>query len=306
MQNTEKKEMEIIEKNKSEILSDKTTCCASSCCEDQSAEAVRSAEEIKKSVHEKYTAIAKAAGSESCCGTSCCENEDTNFSILTDEYHAIEGYESEADLGLGCGLPTEYAGIHTGNVVLDLGSGAGNDVFVARKLVGETGQVIGVDFSEAMIEKAQALKEKRQYKNVEFRLGDIEDLPVADNAIDVVVSNCVLNLVPDKQKAFQQIFRVLKPGGHFSVSDIVIKGAMSLELQNSAALYAGCISGALQQDEYLQIIKEAGFVNVEIRKSQKIELPEDLLKKYLSAEGVDDYHQNIQGIYSITVNGFKQ
>ena len=176
----------------------------------------------------------------------------------------------EADLGLGCGLPTEYAGIEKGNVVIDLGSGAGNDVFVARALVGDEGKVIGIDFTNEMLIKANTNLQKLGFKNIEFKLGEIESMPLDDNFADVVVSNCVLNLVPDKQKAFNEINRILKPGAHFCVSDIVLKGQLPSELKKSAEMYAGCVAGAVQQELYLDIIKHAGFSNVEVKKPKQL------------------------------------
>ncbi len=196
---------------------------------------------------------------------------------MQDEYNNLDGYVADADLGLGCGLPTEYAGIKKGDTVVDLGSGAGNDVFVARAIVGDEGKVIGLDMTEEMIEKANLNKAKLGFKNVEFHLGDIEQMPFENNIADVVVSNCVLNLVPDKRKAFSEIYRVLKPGAHFCVSDIVIKGELPAGLKKSAEMYAGCVAGALQQDDYLGIIKETGFRNVEVKKTKVIELPDDVL-----------------------------
>lgn len=266
------------------------------------------ANELKRVVKEKYGEIAKASKSSGCCGPSCCgdsESKEVGYTILQDEYHGLEGYVAEADLGLGCGLPTEHAGIKKGNTVVDLGSGAGNDVFIARAIVGDEGKVIGLDMTEEMIDKAKLNNAKLGYKNVEFKLGDIEQMPLEDNLADVVVSNCVLNLVPDKRKAFSEIYRILKPGAHFCVSDIVIQGEMIGELKKSAEMYAGCVSGALRQGEYLNIIKEAGFKNVEIKKSKKTDLPDDLLSEYLSAEGIKEYKEKMKGIFSITVVGYK-
>jgi ubiquinone/menaquinone biosynthesis C-methylase UbiE len=159
--------------------------------------------------------------------------------------------------------------------------------------------------TEQMIEKANKNNEKLGYNNVEFRFGDIEAMPLEDNIADVIVSNCVLNLVPDKVKAFNEIYRILKPGAHFCVSDIVIQGEMSEELKHSAAMYAGCVSGAIKQEEYLDIIDKAGFVNVEIKKSKRIDLPLELLQKYLTEEGIKEYKENLKGIISITVVGYK-
>jgi arsenite methyltransferase len=263
--------------------------------------------DVKEIVKEKYGEIAKA--SSSCCGpTSCCgsaENKIVGYTIMKDEYDNLDGYVAEADLGLGCGLPTEFAGINKGDTVIDLGSGAGNDVFVARAIVGEEGRVIGVDMTEEMIEKANKNNAKLGFKNVEFRFGDIESMPVEDNLADVIVSNCVLNLVPDKKKAFSEMYRVLKPGAHFCVSDIVIKGDLHPELKKSAEMYAGCVSGAIQQDDYVGLIKQAGFTNIEIKKTKTIELPDDVLLQYLNFEQLNEFKTSGVGIYSITVIGYK-
>jgi arsenite methyltransferase len=218
--------------------------------------------DLKELVKQKYSEIAlqdKETNAASCCGAGGCSTEVYN--IMTDDYSSLDGYNPDADLALGCGLPTEFAKIKAGDVVLDLGSGAGNDCFVARHETGETGKVIGVDFTPAMIEKARLNAEKLGFHNVEFRLGDIEALPVGAETVDVVVSNCVLNLVPDKEKAIAEIFRVLKPGGHFSISDVVLKGELPSQLKEAAEMYAGCVSGAVQKDKYLNMIFMAGFQN---------------------------------------------
>lgn len=258
--------------------------------------------DLKELVKEKYGEIAKS--SSSCCGpSSCCgsTNEIVGYTVMNDEYTHLEGYVADADLSLGCGLPTEFAGIKKGDTVIDLGSGAGNDVFVARAIVGEGGKVIGVDMTKEMIAKAEQNNSKLGYKNVEFRFGDIEDLPLANNLADVIVSNCVLNLVPDKQKAFSEIYRTLKPGAHFCVSDIVIKGELHPELKKSAEMYAGCVAGAIQQQDYLNMIKDAGFINTEIKKTKIIELPDDVLLQYLDKTQLQDYKSSGVGIFSITV-----
>lgn len=257
---------------------------------------------VKEIVKEKYGDIAKS--SSSCCGpSSCCgsTNEIVGYTVMNDEYTHLKGYVADADLSLGCGLPTEFAGIKKGDTVIDLGSGAGNDVFVARALVGKEGKVIGVDMTKEMIEKAEQNNSKLGYTNVEFRFGDIEDLPLADNLADVVVSNCVLNLVPDKQKAFSEIYRTLKPGAHFCVSDIVVKGELPTELKKSAEMYAGCVAGAIQQEDYLAIIKEAGFINTEIKKTKLIEFPDDVLLQYQDKDQLQRYKSSSVGIFSITV-----
>lgn len=267
---------------------------------------MQTTDEIKKVVKEKYGEIAKS--NSSCCGpTSCCgtDSKVDDYSIMKDDYTKLEGYVADADLGLGCGLPTEFAGIKKGDTVVDLGSGAGNDIFVARAIVGEEGKVIGLDFTQEMIDKANDNKEKVGFANVEFKLGEIEDMPLDNDIADVIVSNCVLNLVPDKVKAFAEMYRVTKTGGHFCVSDIVLKGELPEGLQKSAAMYAGCVSGAIQQDEYLNIIEQAGFKNVEIKKSKVIELPDNVLKNYLSEEEINIFKENQIGILSITVVGYK-
>lgn len=254
---------------------------------------------VKEIVKEKYAEIAVSSTRKCCCGSS--NNKIVGYTIMKDEYNHLDGYVAEADLGLGCGLPTEFAAIKKGDTVVDLGSGAGNDVFVARAIVGETGQVVGVDFTNEMIIKANINLDKLGFKNVEFKLGEIESLPLLENFTDVVVSNCVLNLVPNKQKAFSEIYRVLKPGAHFCVSDIVLKGELHPELKKSAEMYAGCVAGAVQQDEYLKIINQAGFVNAEIKKTKVIELPDEVLKKYLNETQLKEFKSNNFGIFSITV-----
>lgn len=258
---------------------------------------------VKEIVKEKYAAIAVSSARKCCCGSS--NNKIVNYTIMKDNYEHLEGYVAEADLGLGCGLPTEFADIKKGDIVIDLGSGAGNDVFVARALAGDEGRVIGIDFTDEMIIKANYNLDRLGYKNVEFKFGEIEDLPVEENFADVVVSNCVLNLVPDKQKAFDEIFRVLKSGGHFCVSDIVIKGELHQGLKESAEMYAGCVAGAVQQEEYIRIIGKSGFKNIEIKKTKTIELPDEVLTKHLNKEQMKEFKEKQTGIFSITVVGYK-
>ncbi|MBK8414971.1 MAG: arsenite methyltransferase [Bacteroidetes bacterium] len=263
---------------------------------------MQTTDQIKEMVKQKYTEIAlqdKSTNASSCCGAtgSCGEV----YTIMADEYKGLEGYNENADLGLGCGLPTQFAKIKAGDVVIDLGSGAGNDCFVARAETGPTGKVIGIDMTPAMIEKAQQNADKLNYNNVEFRLGDIERLPVAANMADVVVSNCVLNLVPDKRKAFLEIARVLKPGGHFSISDIVLTGTLPDKIRGAAEMYAGCVAGAIQKEEYLGLIKEFGFDNITLQKEKPIIIPDQILADYLTQDEIADYKKSAVGIYSITV-----
>jgi arsenite methyltransferase len=261
-------------------------------------------EQLKELVRQKYSEIAlqdKETNASSCCGaTSCCNSEEV-YNIMADDYSKMEGYNPDADLGLGCGLPTQFAKIKKGDVVIDLGSGAGNDAFIARHEVGETGKVIGIDFTPAMIEKARRNAEVRGFNNVEFRQGDIEDMPVGANRADVIVSNCVLNLVPNKNGVMKEIFRVLKPGGHFSISDIVLEGDLPKELKQAAEMYAGCVSGAIQRKVYLELIEANGFKNISIQKDKSIIIPDDILAQYLTAEQIDVFRRSGTGIRSITV-----
>jgi SAM-dependent methyltransferase len=265
---------------------------------------METAEQLKNIVKEKYGEIAaqpKTQNSSSCCGaTSCCGGDDV-YNIMAEEYTSLEGYNPEADLGLGCGLPTQFAKMKEGDTVVDLGSGAGNDAFIARKVVGASGKVIGIDFTPEMIQKARANAEKLGFNNIEFRQGDIEDMPLTSNKADVVVSNCVLNLVPNKHKVFSEVVRVLKPGGHFSISDIVLEGFLPEKWKQVAELYAGCVAGAIQKDEYLAIIEEAGFTNIILQKEKEVLLPDDILSNYLSADEIADYKAGKAKIKSITV-----
>jgi ubiquinone/menaquinone biosynthesis C-methylase UbiE len=266
------------------------------------------AEELKLVVKEKYGLIAnqsKEQNESSCCGaSSCCSTVD--YTIFSEKYDKLEGYNPEADLGLGCGIPTQYAAIKEGDCVLDLGSGAGNDCFVVRAIVGESGKVTGLDFTEAMVNKAVENNKKLGYTNVEFVKGDIEEMPFADSSFDVVVSNCVLNLVPDKNKAFAEIMRVLKPDGHFCVSDVVTKGNLPEALRKDAEMYAGCVSGAIDEDEYLDLIGKHGFNNIRVHKEKEIVIPASILANYLTSEEMEGFKNGEIGIFSITVSGSKK
>lgn len=259
-------------------------------------------EQKKLLVKEAYSEIArqdKAVNAASCCGAGACSTEV--YHIMSDDYSSIDGYNPDADLNLGCGLPTQYAKIKAGDTVIDLGSGAGNDCFIARKEAGASGKVIGIDFTPAMIERARMNAEKLQFNNVEFRQGDIEKMPVTANVADVIVSNCVLNLVPDKDNVIKEIFRVLKPGGHFSISDIVLQGDLPAKLREAAEMYAGCVSGAIQKDEYLKLIAENKFSAITIQKEKTIVIPDDILAGYLTTEEIAAFRNSGNGIYSITV-----
>lgn len=259
--------------------------------------------EIKRIVKDKYSAIANqsllAESTSGCCSGGCCG--ELEVSMIGDEYHNVKGYFSDADLGLGCGLPTEFAQIKEGDHVLDLGSGAGNDCFVARTQTGDSGKVAGLDFTEAMIHKANENLAKTGFKNIEFVQGDIEDMPFPASSFDVVISNCVLNLVPDKQKAFAEILRVLKPGGHFSISDVVIVGDLPEGLKKDAEMYAGCVSGAINKDEYISIVRSQGFSGIIVQKEKEIVLSDEVLLNHISADELESFKQSATGIFSITL-----
>lgn len=274
---------------------------ATACCENESID-TQDPHEIKNIVKERYSKIAtqsKKENESSCCGTGSCDTID--YSVFALDYTKLKGYNPDADLGLGCGLPTEFAQIKEGDTVVDLGSGAGNDVFIARAIAGEKGRVIGVDFTKAMIDKANENKAKLGFENVEFRYGDIDKMPVDDNTADVIVSNCVLNLVPDKAKAFAEIYRVLKPGGHISVSDIVTSGELPLKIRAAANMYAGCIGGALVNADYLDKIKQAGLINVTVQKDRVINVPDEIMLDYLTIDELTAYKETGMNISSITV-----
>ena len=270
-------------------------------------------EQIKNMVRQKYSEIAlqdKDTNQSSCCGSfgrrrlaagdaGCYSTDISN--IMTDDYSELEGYNPDADLGLGCGLPTQFAQIKKGDVVIDLGSGAGNDAFIARNETGETGKVIGIDFTPAMIDKARANAEKLNFHNVEFRQGDIEKMPVTANVADVIVSNCVLNLVPNKYGVFREIYRVLKPGGHFSISDIVLVGQLPGKIRQAAEMYAGCVAGAIQKAEYMALIETTGFRHISLQKEKSITVPDDILAQYLNADEIAHFKASGTGIYSLTV-----
>ena len=261
---------------------------------------------LKYIVREKYGDIAKGGLSESsgCCGESACCGE-LEFSMIGDDYSVIDGHIKDADLGLGCGIPTQFAGLKPGHQVIDLGSGAGNDCFIARRIVGEKGTVTGLDFTPAMVERARANNEKLGYTNVSFVEGDIESMPFGDNSFDCILSNCVLNLVPDKQKAFAEMFRVLRPGGHFCISDVVTSGRLPEALKKDAVMYAGCVAGALDMQEYLSIVGNSGFTSLTIHKQKAISIPEPVLTKYLSPGEAQQFGSNGNGIFSLTLSAYK-
>ena len=299
--------MKEITETKIRANSEKTkACCEPGCCDDTGTK-IKTGKEVKNIVREKYSQIAlqsKRANETSCCGSTCCggDTDNMDYTIMSDDYSDLKGYNKDADLGLGCGLPTEFAKIKEGDTVVDLGSGAGNDCFVARAETGEKGKVIGLDFTPAMIDKARTNAQRLGFDNVEFHYGDIENIPLKDNTVDVVVSNCVFNLVPDKSKAFSETHRILKPGGHFSISDVVIEGELPEGLQAAAEMYAGCVAGAIDKQNYLDIIHQTGFQNITIQKQKAIHIPQDILQNFLSEEEINSFNREV-GIYSVTVWG---
>ncbi|MFZ5939883.1 MAG: arsenite methyltransferase [Bacteroidota bacterium] len=259
-------------------------------------------EELKLLVKEKYSIVAERGSDTGCCSTvNCCGT--SGFSMTGGSYSDSPGYQPEADYGLGCGLPVGYSAIKTGDHVLDLGCGAGNDCFVARSLTGGSGTVTGLDFTEAMLEKANENLEKTGYANVNFILGDIENMPFEPHSFDVVISNCVLNLVPDKRRAFSEIYRVLKPGGQFCISDVVLSGGLPARLKEVATLYAGCVSGALVKTEYMELISDVGFQGIAILEERVISIPEKVLREYLTDRELTDYTRSAHRIMSITLTG---
>jgi ubiquinone/menaquinone biosynthesis C-methylase UbiE len=260
-------------------------------------------DKLKEEVKKTYTNVV-TKNTNGCCSPTCCSPAQ-EITFLDENYKNVEGYQAVADYGLGCGLPTEIAGIKKGDTVLDLGSGAGNDAFIARGQTGETGKVIGVDFTEAMLAKANENKQKLGYQNIEFVHGDIEELPIGSATVDVVISNCVMNLVPDKVKAYKEVFRVLKPGGHFSISDVVLNGNLPKGILNAAEMYAACVSGALEKNTYLQVIKDSGFEQVSVLKQHDIMLPDDVLLQFINKEEIETYRKNPSAVISITINGQK-
>ncbi len=261
---------------------------------------MNTADEIKKSVRNAYTEIANIRDA-SCCGPCGCKPEVS----FADDYSTKEGYVAEADLALGCGIPTDAVNIQRGETVLDLGAGAGNDAFVARQLVGEEGRVIGLDFTPAMVRKATANAQKLGFTNVEFVRGDIEQMPLPNDTADVVVSNCVLNLLPDKSKGFAEMFRVMKPGGRFGISDIVVEGDLPGSVRHVAALYAGCVSGAIPKEAYLEGLRSAGFTSLVVQKEKEHELTRESLAEHLPPADVEAFFASGSRILSITVAGIK-
>ena len=252
--------------------------------------------ELKQIVKDKYGEV---VSKKCCCGSK--SKKISSMSVMSENYASVEGYNPDADYGLGCGLPTKFAQIKKGDTVVDLGNGAGNDCFVARAETGENGKVVGIDFTPEMIEKARQNVKKLGFANVEFVQGDIDNMPLESDFADVIVSNCVLNLVPNKEAVFKEIYRVLKPNGHFSISDIVLTGTLPDKLRQVAAMYAGCVSGAIEEDIYLKHIQETGFKNITIQKEKDIVISDEELLEHLTEEEISIYKKDLKAIKSITV-----
>jgi len=270
--------------------------------------------EIKKMVREGYGQRVKTRSS--CCAPtkSCCGGGDTTRSMSKAVGYSeaeMDSVPDGANLGLGCGNPIALASLVEGETVLDLGSGAGFDCFLAANKVGKSGKIIGVDMTPEMLEKARENAEKGGYRNVEFRLGEIENLPAADNSIDVIISNCVINLSPDKKQVFREAFRVLKPGGRLMVSDIVLLKELPDFIRNSVAAYVGCISGALMKNDYLDAIAEAGFAGVQVL--DEAVFPIDCMANDPTAKAVikklnlsqDEMENAANSVVSVKVRGIK-
>ncbi|MEE9528984.1 MAG: arsenite methyltransferase [Dehalococcoidia bacterium] len=240
---------------------------------------------IKEVVKRRYAQIAKQDQQSCCPSCACGVNPLSQAEAIGYLREDLEHIPEEAVMGLGCSNPTTIADLKAGEVVLDLGSGAGVDVFLAANKVGSAGRVIGVDMTEEMVDKAKGIARTHGYHNVEFRLGEIEKLPVEDKSVDVIISNCVINLSPDKSKVFHEAYRALKPGGKLTVSDIVSEGALPDEIKNDPEAWAGCIAGALEQQEYLKKIKKAGFGDVQVVSSKEFYIEDKggkVIKKLLS------------------------
>jgi arsenite methyltransferase len=268
---------------------------------------MRTEDEIRTLVRDRYGAIAREGAS--CCSPVSCgcgpEMAPDGLNMIGNAYAGVAGHLAEADLNLGCGVPTRHAALAPGETVLDLGSGAGNDAFIARHEVGPDGRVIGVDMTPEMIAKARASASKLGYENVEFRLGEIERTPVEAGSVDVVISNCVLNLVPDKASAFAEMFRVLRPGGRFCVSDIVATGELPTPVQDAAGLYGGCVAGAMPEADYLALLAEVGFERVHVAEAKPVTVPEDALAPHMDGEELAVFRASDIVLKSVTVLGSK-
>ncbi|MCW4030794.1 MAG: arsenite methyltransferase [Candidatus Bathyarchaeota archaeon] len=244
-------------------------------------------QKIKEYVKKSYGKIAQTGeASRPCCGCGCGPSCTDTSLLIGYSKNELSNIPAASNMGLGCGNPTALASLKQGETVLDLGSGGGIDAFLAAKKVGEAGRVIGVDMTKEMIQKARLTAQKNGYKNVEFRLGEIEDLPVDDNSIDVIISNCVINLSPNKKKVFQEAYRVLKPNGRMLISDIVTEGELPEQIQKSISAWAGCVAGAQERKQYLKTIGDSGFkeINIVSESTFTVDISKELKGKITSVQ----------------------
>ncbi|HAY37388.1 MAG TPA: arsenite S-adenosylmethyltransferase [Bacteroidetes bacterium] len=273
-----------------------STCCSEIktilCCESEPVEL--NDEGVKEQVRSRYAETATTGGG---CGCSA----ENPFNL--DSYDEMDGYESIVDLGLGCGIPTEQADIMIGHDVLDLGSGGGIDAFVARTLVGPTGSVTGVDLTDEMVSLARLNADKLGYDNVRFLQGDIENLPFEDASFDRIISNCVINLVPNKEKVFAEMHRALRLGGSFTVSDVVLDGELPPAIRQSAEAYAGCVSGAVTREDYLNTLKRVGFFDVQVLKEHEVVLSDADLAGLASPDEIAQFRNSGARVVSLTFTG---
>lgn len=288
-------------------MSNDSTCCETntSCCDsnESTSQQNRSSDDIRNHVRESYAKVAEASNNEEASGivSSCCGvSDDIDINTLNSlrlgySNTDLDNVPGGADMGLGCGNPRAIAGLSHGEIVIDLGSGGGFDAFLAAREIGETGKVIGVDMTPTMISKARSNAEKANFENVEFRLGEIEHLPIADNTADVIISNCVINLSPNKQQVFSDAFRVLKSGGRLAISDVVASCEMPEEMKNDPALYAGCMAGASLIDDLKEILKISGFKEIKITPKDD---SKDFIKDWAPDTNVTDYvlSAHIEGV----------
>ena len=288
-------------------MSNDSTCCETntSCCDsnESTSQQNRSSDDIRNHVRESYAKVADASNNEEASGivSSCCGvSDDIDINTLNSlrlgySNTDLDNVPGGADMGLGCGNPRAIAGLSHGEIVIDLGSGGGFDAFLAAREIGETGKVIGVDMTPTMISKARSNAEKANFENVEFRLGEIEHLPIADNTADVIISNCVINLSPNKQQVFSDAFRVLKSGGRLAISDVVASCEMPEEMKNDPALYAGCMAGASLIDDLKEILKISGFKEIKITPKDD---SKDFIKDWAPDTNVTDYvlSAHIEGV----------
>jgi len=276
-------------------MSEESSCCEPGCCNEEAlAEQHKQSDDIRNEVRKSYAKVAEASNNNESCGieSSCCGvSDDIDINTLNSlrlgySNDDLENVPDGADMGLGCGNPRAIAGLSAGEIVVDLGSGGGFDAFLAAREVGENGKVIGIDMTPTMISKARNNAEKANFENVEFRLGEIEFLPIADNTVDVIISNCVINLSPNKVQVFSDAYRILRSGGRLAISDVVASCEMPEEMKNDPALYAGCMAGASLIHELESYMQDAGFKEIKITPKDD---SKDFIKDWAPGKNVTDY-----------------